>query len=58
VFDPPIPLIEECYWTVVTEMQKASEVMLMPWDEMRGLSVEVDCKKGPNWAEMKGFSLC
>lgn len=44
--------LEECHHVVSTEMARASEVMLMPWDGGKGLSVEVDAKYGPNFAEM------
>jgi uracil-DNA glycosylase len=45
--------LEECHHIVATEMARASEIMLMPWDGMKGLSVEVDAKWGKNFAEME-----
>lgn len=52
-FHCPTPLVEECLANVKAVMEHASEVMAMPWDGGRGLSVEVEFKIGPNWGEMK-----
>jgi uracil-DNA glycosylase family 4 len=45
--------LEECHHIVSTEMARPSEVMLMKWDNWKGLSVEVDAKFGPNFGEME-----
>ena len=46
-------LVEELVHLVKPEMERPSAVMLMPWDEGRGLRVEVEIKVGNNWCEMK-----
>lgn len=48
--------LEECHYVVSGEMQKASEVMLMHWDGMRGLQVDVEAKVGQTWSTMKEFT--
>lgn len=49
------PDVEEADYQVRKVMEAPSELMLLPWDGNKGLSVEVDAKTGPNWAHMKGF---
>jgi hypothetical protein len=45
----PKGLVEECLHLVKEEMEKPSEVMLMPWQGNEGLAVEVEAKLGDNW---------
>ena len=46
-------LLEELVHCVKPVMEHESRVMLMPWDDGRGLSVEVEVKVGPDWAHME-----
>ncbi len=51
-------LVEELIHSVKPVMEHPSEVMTMPWDEGRGLSVEVETKIGKDWGpDMHEFSL-
>lgn len=50
-------LLDELIACVVPVMEHESKIMLMPWDNNRGLSVEVEVKVGPNWADMKEYHM-
>lgn len=50
-FHCPVEHADECIHTVKTEMERPSEVMLM--NDGRGLSVEVEIKRGVNWGAME-----
>jgi hypothetical protein len=51
MFHCPVTLVEECIVNVQREMERPSEVMLMP--DGSGFSCEVDVKAGRTWAFMK-----
>ncbi len=49
---PKVEDVEECLHTIKPVMERQSR-MLMPWDDNKGLSVEVECKVGNSRADME-----